>query len=60
MPYSTVLSIKHLITKGDLLEFAVGKYEIVVANIVADIIMQLTRDIKGFALRRRFYIVRYN
>lgn len=32
--------------KGDLLEFAVGKYEIVVANIVADIIMQLTRDIK--------------
>ena len=32
--------------KGDLLEFADGKYEIVVANIVADIIMQLTRDIK--------------
>ena len=32
--------------KGDLLEFADGRFDIVVANIVADIIMQLTRDIK--------------
>ena len=31
--------------KGDLLEFADGRFDIVVANIVADIIMQLTRDI---------------
>ncbi len=32
--------------KGDLLENITGKYEVVVANIVADIVMSLTSDIK--------------
>ena len=32
--------------KGNLLEFADEKYDIVVANIVADIVKELTRDIK--------------
>ena len=39
------MRIKHLIIKVTFL-FADGRFDIVVANIVADIIMQLTRDIK--------------
>jgi ribosomal protein L11 methyltransferase len=39
------LSDKTKYYKGDLLEGADGKYEIVIANIVADIVMALTKDI---------------